>query len=175
MTPVCAYSDCPEPALSSRPWGSGVAEVTQNLGIVDRRAALRNLDMTPAFDRGKQHEDISRAIVLVFVVVMRRLSWPHGVGLNLMAELSICQPGSLKPLRWECRTRREYRGSDLVHKQGVATQTEQVVGRYWRDPGRICDGFSLSPTAPGTGEFRLRAALISPTLRDACRVKIQSN
>ena len=57
-----------------------VAQVAQDLGIVDGRAPLRDLGMTPAFERREQHEDVGRAIAFVLVVVTRRLSWLHRCG-----------------------------------------------------------------------------------------------
>ena len=45
--------------------------------IIDRSAALRDLDMAPTFERREQHEQICRAVALVLVVVACRLSRPH--------------------------------------------------------------------------------------------------
>ncbi len=56
-----------------------VAEIAQDLRIVDGCAPVGDLDMAPAFERRKQHEEIGRAIAPVFVVVAPRLSRPHGL------------------------------------------------------------------------------------------------
>ena len=54
-----------------------VAEGFQDFGKVDRRAPLGDLDMTPAFERGEQHEQVGCAISFVLVVVARGLSRQH--------------------------------------------------------------------------------------------------
>ena len=54
-----------------------VAQIAQDLGIGDGRASLGDLDMTPAFERREQHDEISRAVALVLVVVPRWLSCSH--------------------------------------------------------------------------------------------------
>ena len=54
-----------------------VAEVLEDVGIVDGRAPLGDLDVAPAFERGEQHEQVGRAVALVLVVVARRLARPH--------------------------------------------------------------------------------------------------
>ena len=56
----------------------GVAQLFENLRIVDSRAPLADLDISPALQRGEQHEQVGRAITLVFVVIARRLPRPSG-------------------------------------------------------------------------------------------------
>jgi hypothetical protein len=43
------------------------------VGIVDRRAAVGDFHVAPAFQRREHHEQIGHAIAFVFVVVTRRL------------------------------------------------------------------------------------------------------
>jgi len=55
-----------------------VAQIPQDFCVIDGRAPFGDFDMTPAFEWSKQHEEIGRAIALVFVVVARwpsRLHW----------------------------------------------------------------------------------------------------
>jgi hypothetical protein len=54
-----------------------IGEIAQDLGIVDGGAPLCDLDMTPALERGEQHEQIGRAVTLVLVVATRELSGLH--------------------------------------------------------------------------------------------------
>ncbi len=55
----------------------GVAEVFQDLRVVDRGTPIGDLDVAPAFERGEQHEQIGRPLALVLVVVARRLARQH--------------------------------------------------------------------------------------------------
>src|SRR6516225_8647402 len=54
-----------------------ITDLFEDMGIIDRSAALRDLDMAPAFERREQHEQICRAVALVLVVVACRLSRPY--------------------------------------------------------------------------------------------------
>jgi len=56
----------------------GVALLFENLRIVDSRAPLADLDISPALQRREQHERVGRAVTLVFVVIARRLPRPSG-------------------------------------------------------------------------------------------------
>lgn len=61
--------------------GSGevdIAQLFQNLRIVDGRAPLGDLDISPTLQWGEQHEKAGRAVALVFVVIARWLPRPSG-------------------------------------------------------------------------------------------------
>jgi hypothetical protein len=45
-----------------------IGQVFQNPGIVDGGAAISDLDVAPVFDRREHHEQVSRAIALVFAI-----------------------------------------------------------------------------------------------------------
>ena len=53
-----------------------ITDLFEDMCIIDRSAALRDLDMAPTFERREQHEQICRAVALVLVVVACRLSRP---------------------------------------------------------------------------------------------------
>src|SRR6516162_1352457 len=55
-----------------------ITELFEDMCIIDRSAALRDLDMAPTFEGREQHEQICRAVALVLVVVACRLSRPYG-------------------------------------------------------------------------------------------------
>jgi hypothetical protein len=47
------------------------------VSVIDGGAAIGDFDVAPAFERGKHHEQISRAVALVFVIAALPLSWLH--------------------------------------------------------------------------------------------------
>ena len=51
-----------------------ITDLFEDMCIIDRSAALRDLDMALTFERREQHEQICRAVALVLVVVACRLS-----------------------------------------------------------------------------------------------------
>ena len=63
-----------------------VAQVTQDTGIVIGGAPQGDLDMTPAFQRCKQHEDIGCTIALVFIVMTGRQTRLHWQGLACLGD-----------------------------------------------------------------------------------------
>jgi len=40
-------------------------------------AAIGDLDVAPAFERGEHHEQIGRAVAFILVIAALRLSWLH--------------------------------------------------------------------------------------------------
>src|SRR6202012_2046895 len=52
-----------------------VGEILEDTGIVDGGVAIGHLNMAPTLQRGKQHEQIGRAIPLVLIVVASRVPW----------------------------------------------------------------------------------------------------
>src|SRR5712671_597612 len=62
--------------------GLGVGEVAigqffQDVSVVHGSMAIGNLDMAPAFERGKHHEEVGGAVALVLVIETRRASRLH--------------------------------------------------------------------------------------------------
>ena len=57
-----------------------IAQLLEHMGVIDGRAPRGEGDVTPAFQRREQHEQIGGAITLVFVIVAGRAPWRHGQG-----------------------------------------------------------------------------------------------
>src|ERR1700678_696605 len=47
----------------------------EDLSIIHGRVAIGDLDMSPAFQRGEDHEQIGRSIPFILIIVARRLPW----------------------------------------------------------------------------------------------------
>ena len=54
-----------------------VGQVFQDVSVIHGGMAIGDLDMAPAFERSKHHEEISGAVALVLVVKTRRASRFH--------------------------------------------------------------------------------------------------
>lgn len=66
-----------------------VGEIGQRLGVVERGAPIGHLHVPPAVERGEHHEEIGRAVALVFMIDPRRLArlhrhWHTGLGNELL-------------------------------------------------------------------------------------------
>ena len=55
-----------------------IAQLLEDLRVVNGRAPLGDLDFSPTFERGKQHEQAGGAVAFVFVVVPCRSAGPSG-------------------------------------------------------------------------------------------------
>ena len=79
-----------------------VGQVPEDLGKVDGRAPLGDLDMPPAFQRREQHEQIGRPVALVLVVVAR---WLPGLAPAIGARVSAisCLQVSSRQTSGRCR------------------------------------------------------------------------
>lgn len=54
-----------------------VAQLFEHMGVVDRRTARADRDMTPTFQGGEQHEQRGGAVPLVFIIPAGRTPWRH--------------------------------------------------------------------------------------------------
>ena len=54
-----------------------VGQVFQNVGVIDSGAAVGDLDVAPAFERRKHHEQVGHAVSRVFVIDAGRKPWLH--------------------------------------------------------------------------------------------------
>ena len=45
-----------------------IGEVLQDVSIIDRGVAIRDLDVAPAFERREHHEEVGGAVALVLVI-----------------------------------------------------------------------------------------------------------
>ena len=54
-----------------------VGQVFQNVGVIDSGAAVGDLDVAPAFERRKHHEQVGHAVSRVFVIDAARKPWLH--------------------------------------------------------------------------------------------------
>ena len=106
-----------------------VAQVFQDVGEVDGGAAVGDLDMAPAFERGEQHEQVGSAVALVLVVIARRLSWPHRhrrarLGHELLG-------GLVEAHEWPglvVRARVDFEG--ILHRGVVAKHASGIVAKH---------------------------------------------
>src|SRR6516225_8524301 len=96
--------------------------------IIDRSAALRDLDMAPTFERREQHEQICRAVALVLVVVACWLSrpyrdWRARLGNKLLGCLIETDQGSRRIMR----TRINF--ENILHRCN-----KRSIGGGWNHP-----------------------------------------
>ena len=54
-----------------------IGQVFQDVSIIDRGVAIGHLDVTPAFERREQHEEVGGPVALVFVVATGRTARFH--------------------------------------------------------------------------------------------------
>ena len=55
-----------------------ITDLFEDMCIIDRSAAFRDLDVAPTFERREQHEQIYRAVALVLVVISAIVAQPAG-------------------------------------------------------------------------------------------------
>ena len=53
----------------------GIGQILQDVGIIDGGVAVGHLDVTPAFERREQHEQVGGAVALILVIDPLRSPW----------------------------------------------------------------------------------------------------
>src|SRR5262249_47634575 len=91
-----------------------IADLFEDMCIIDRSAAFRDLDVAPTFERREQHEQICRAVALVLVVVACRL-------------IVDTKTGDFEPSKFEDQYETAVKGLLKKKQQGEKIEVPQVI------------------------------------------------